>query len=74
MNEKIYMFNKNFSKNLKNERLANNMTQKEFAEKIGIKMQSYQAYESGLTMPTCKNLLKICLILNVTPDYLFEFN
>ncbi|MBQ9792061.1 MAG: helix-turn-helix transcriptional regulator, partial [Clostridia bacterium] len=34
--------------------------------------QSYQAYESGLTMPTAENLLKICLVLNVTLDYLFE--
>ena len=72
MKEQIYKLNMNFSKNLKTERIANNMTQKCFAEKIGIKTQSYQAYESGISMPTVENLLKICLILNVSLDYLFE--
>ena len=72
MKEKIYKFSKNFARNLKNERLANKMTQKEFAEKIGIKTQSYQAYENGLTMPTAENLLKISIILNVGLDYLFD--
>ena len=54
------------------ERLANKMTQSQISKLIGIKTQSYQAYESGLTMPTAENLLKICLVLNVTLDYLFE--
>ena len=72
MKEKIYKFNNNFAKNLKRERIANNLTQKNFASQIGITTQSYQAYEAGLTMPTAENLLKICLILNVTLDYLFE--
>ena len=72
MKEKIYKFSKNFARNLKNERLANKMTQKEFAEKIGIKTQSYQAYENGLTMPTAENLLKISIILDVGLDYLFD--
>jgi len=73
MNEKIYKLTNNFSKNLKTERLSNNLTQKQMAEKIGIKTQSYQAYEAGLTLPTTENLLKICLILNVSLDYLFDY-
>ena len=72
MNEKIYKFSKNFIENLKNERLANNLTQRQIAEKMGIRTQSYQAYESGIAMPTLENFLKICLILKVTPNELFE--
>ena len=71
MKEIIYKLTKNFANNIKLERTANKITQKQFAEKIGIKTQSYQAYESGLTLPTTENLLKICMILNVSLDYLF---
>lgn len=74
MNKKIYQLTNNFAKNLKTERILNNLTQKQLAEKIGIKTQSYQAYEAGITLPTTENLLKLCLILNVSLDYLFDYN
>ena len=74
MNKKIYKLTNNFASNLKTERLANGLTQKQLAEKIGIKTQSYQAYESGITLPTTENLLKLCIVLNVPLDYLFDFN
>mgnify|MGYP000121196443 CR=1 FL=1 len=74
MKDKIYQFSKNFAKNLKEERLLHHMTQQKLAEQIGIKTQSYQAYESGLSMPTVENLLKISLILNISIDDLFEIH
>lgn len=72
MNEKIYNYCKNFSKNIKLERLANKMTQKEVALAIGISTQSYQAYEVGDALPTTINLLKLCLLFNTSLDELFE--
>ncbi|MBE7075355.1 MAG: helix-turn-helix transcriptional regulator [Clostridiales bacterium] len=72
MEEKIYEICNNFAKNLKTERLAHNMTQKQVAEKIGIKTQSYQAYEKGITLPTTVNLLKLSFLFRVSIDELFE--
>lgn len=51
-------------------RKLNNMTQKEVAEKIGIRHQSYQAYEAGKTLPTLENFYALCVLFDVTPNYL----
>lgn len=72
MNKTIIEYYKNFSKNLKLERQARQLTQKQVSEMIGIKTQSYQAYEAGVTMPTVENLLKISQIFNLSLDELFE--
>ena len=63
-----------FAKNLKLERVAKGLTQKEFAEMLDIKPQSYQAYEKGVTLPTVENLIKISMLLNLSLDELFEIN
>ena len=72
MKEKIYKYCANFSKNLKNERLSRKLTQKQVAEMINIKTQSYQAYEKGLSLPSVENLIKISIVLQVSIDDLFE--
>ena len=72
MKEKIYKFNQNFAKNLKLERKARHLTQRQIAEMIGIKTQSYQAYENNVAMPNVENLLKIALIFDLSIDELFE--
>ena len=74
MNKKIIEYYKNFSKNLKLERKSKNITQKEVAKLLNITPQSYQAYESGITMPTVENLLKITTIFNISLDELFEIS
>ena len=74
MNEKIYKFCKNFAKNIKNERLALGLTQKEVADKIGVKTQSYQAYEKNIAMPNLINLLKLSELFHISLDELFEIN
>lgn len=71
MKQKIYLYSKNFSKNLKSERLACKMTQKQVAELMGIKTQSYQAYENNISLPSVENLLKISIIFNISIDELF---
>ena len=72
MKEQIYKYCKNFAKNLKIERNQKKLTQKQVAEALGIKTQSYQAYETCIAMPTAENLLKISLFFNVSLDDLFE--
>ena len=72
MKEKIYKFCKNFSKNLKIERKQKNLTQKQVADALGIKTQSYQAYETCIAMPTVENLLKISIFFDISIDELFE--
>ena len=60
-----------------NERIAwmrdcRSISQKEMAEKLGIKQQQYARYEKGINdMPT-KYMKKICLKLNVSADYIFS--
>lgn len=72
MKEQIYKMCKNFAKNIKFERNLRNLTQKQVAEALEIKTQSYQAYENYVTMPTVENLLKISLFFNISIDELFE--
>lgn len=72
MKEQIYEYCKNFSKNIKIERKSRNLTQRQVAEQIGIKTQSYQAYENCIAMPTVENLLKIVTFFSISIDDLFE--
>ena len=53
-------------------KVKNNVSLKQVAEKLGIKTQSYCTYESGLTIPTVENLLKLSLFFNLSLDDLFE--
>lgn len=57
-------------KALRELRKAQHKTQREVAEAIGITTQSYQAYESGKTLPTLENFLRLCIYFDVTPDIL----
>lgn len=58
-------------KNLKKALKEANITQKELASKIGIKEYSLSRYNSGLSLPNAKILIKIAEELGVTIDYLF---
>ena len=62
-----------FSKNLKNERILNGLTQKEMANKLGISYRTYQNYEltsENNREPDLRTLCKISEILSVSVDYL----
>ena len=63
----------NLHKTIKQLRLSAKLTQKQVAAQVGITYQSYQAYETGLTVPTLANFLKLCEIFDVTPDELLEY-
>ena len=72
LQNKIYNHLDAFAKNIKLERLARGWTQKDVAAQMEIKTQSYQAYESGVAVPTIENLLKISIIFDMSIDDLFE--
>ena len=69
---KIYKNIKIFAKNLRLERESRGWTQRQVADMMEIKTQSYQAYESGVAVPSLENLLKIVYIFDLSLDNLFE--
>ena len=58
-----------------NERIAwirdcRSISQKEMAEKLGIKQQQYARYEKGINVMPITYLKEICKTLNVSADYI----
>lgn len=62
----------NLAKNLKILRKQNGYTQGKVAEALGIKYQSYRAYECGITVPTLPNFIKLAKFFDVSYDELLE--
>ncbi len=60
----------NFSKIIRDLRKQSGLTQKEVAQKLNIKTQSYQAYETGVTVPTLQNFIKLADLFDVSLDFL----
>lgn len=61
-----------FSKNLKRERTAAGMTQKELAEKMEVYQKDISRWENGDRTPNIDMLRKLCIVLNVSADVLLE--
>ena len=59
-----------FQQRLKQERKTLGLTQRDFAEKLGITQPSYIRYENGSSQPTLETLVRIAEILDVSVDYL----
>lgn len=59
-----------FSKIIKNLRIENNLTQKEFAEKLGVTYQAVSKWENGKNMPDILLLREISDIFNINIDEL----
>lgn len=64
---------KKFKNNLKQILEEKQMTQKEFAEKMGISPSGVSRYVCGNRMPQGKFLIKAAKILGVGVDKLFDF-
>ncbi len=62
----------NLVKNLKDLRKQYGYTQAYVAEQIGIKCQSYQAYEWGVNVPSLQNFIKLAKLYDVSCDELLE--
>ena len=54
-------------------RFENNLTIKEAAEKLGVNPRTYSNYEQGKSKIPVKKLIEICLIYNVSADYILGF-
>ena len=61
-----------FGKNLKAERKANKISQKEFAEKMQTTQQRVSEWECDKVEPSLFNILKILKILNISFEELTE--
>ncbi len=59
-----------FNKRLKEVRAINKLNQKQVAEKLKISVTCYAGYEQGYRQPDIKTLKKICLLYDVSADYL----
>jgi len=59
-----------FSKNLKNLRVQNKLTQQQVADKINISQRAYAFYETGDREPSIETLIKMAKIYNVPIDVL----
>ncbi len=71
MENKVQEYLDNFRKELILLRKSNKLTQKQVAEKLGIATQSYQAYESGVAVPTLQNFIKLSIFFDLsTNDFL----
>jgi len=65
--EKMY-----FAENLRKIREEKNMTQKDMAEFLGLKYNTYKQYESKRREPSIDTLIDITMKLNTTIDYLLK--
>lgn len=55
------------NRNIKNLRLDNNLTQEEFAEKIGISIQGLSNIERNRYQPTAQTVDNICKVFKISP-------
>lgn len=60
-------YQKLINSNIKELRLANNLTQEEFAEKIGISIQGLSNIERNRYQPKAETIDKICKQFCITP-------
>lgn len=63
---------KTFGENLKNERLLNGLTQKQLAERLGIKQQQLSEWECNKVEPTLFSILALIRALNCSFDDLID--
>lgn len=63
-------YQKLINMNIRELRLRNNLTQEEFAEKIGISIQGVSNIERNRYQPTADTIDKICYAFEITPAQL----
>lgn len=62
----------NFPENLKAARKAAGLTQKQFADMLGVYQKDISRWETGEVSPSIENLREICIQLKVSADELLE--
>ena len=63
---------KDFASAIKEIRIKNKLTQKQFAEKFYITEKAISNYENGLRLPDLQLITKICETFNISMDYFME--
>lgn len=58
--------------NIETERIANDLTQKELAQKVGVSKQAVCEWEKHGRIPRIKTLRKLSNLFNVPIDYLLK--
>jgi transcriptional regulator with XRE-family HTH domain len=58
---------------LKEFRIAKGISQSEFAELLGVTQATVSRYENGTRKLSQDEIIKICLLLEITPDELMDF-
>ena len=59
-----------FNEKIKKRRKELKLTQKQVGDSIGLRYQNYQDLEYGKKKPSFDTLVKLCICLNVSADYL----
>ena len=62
------------TKNLKEAKITNAMTQKEVAQSLNMSQQQYSRFENGKYELNYQQIVALCKLLNITPNDLFDFN
>ena len=65
---------KAFGEKIKEARLAQHLNQEELAERIGSKYRSISTWENGTAKPDYTTLIRLCEVLNTSPNHLLGFN
>ncbi len=68
------LFDQEISKKLKEKRQASHLTMKFIAKHLGVSMQQYQKYESGLNRISAGNLYELCSKLEWDIQEFFDDN
>lgn len=63
----------NFSENLASLRKSKNLSQEEIADRLGVSRQAISKWENGQALPETANIMKLCEILEVTPNELLGY-
>jgi transcriptional regulator with XRE-family HTH domain len=63
-----------FHQNLKIARSLKNLTQKQVADALGIKIKTYCPYEQGRAQPSYEKLIMLSELFDVTIDFLLTGN
>ena len=72
MNEKKNEVKHKLGRNIKIERIRNDITQEQLAERIDMSVSYVSKLEQGLTSPTAIALYKMSKVLNIPMEKFFE--
>lgn len=64
---------KKIGENLKQARKFKGLTQKQVADLLYMTQQQYSRFENGIFQLNYEQVLSLCRILDITPNFLFDY-